>query len=182
MSDLRDGDIGLVRLADHAGLLGWLMRLGMRLGLIRAQQYEHAFLVYRVFTETPIGYRPFEWRVIEAAWPRVREVPLGDRWQYCDFYRVKDADGLRWAAAWFALYQVGKPYGLGALLWLAWHVFWDRIRGRMTVAEAFICTELVVTSWRKAGVDILPGVPARQVMPDMIAASPWVEKVTLREF
>jgi len=120
-----------------------------------------------------------EWRVIEAGGFGVKDISLDElHWECSDFYRIRGATQTdRLLAMFGALAQRGKPYGYWALLVLAWHQLRNRLRGRITVAEAYICTELVISCWRRAGIDILPGVKASRVMPDMIADSKFVERV-----
>ena len=174
---LWNGDIGLVR--TGAGLSGKLVQLAAWLRLIPRQRYQHAFIVgwKRV---SSVRKEP---HLIEASW-KVRERPVTERdLELCDFVRVKanyviPALKMRRGAATYAYKMVGSPYGVWALVVMAWDTIRSHLRGEsVRVAKAYICTEVVAMSWLNEGIRLVGGVLSAKVLPDMLADSPKVERV-----
>jgi len=163
---LKDGALGLVRI-EHAGFLGKLVRLAVRLGILPPQRYDHTLMVYRDIAN--------RWQVVEAATPKVRRRDL-EPWDLaiCDFYDVPNADAWRRAdAVNFALSQVGKWYGYIGVVSFALYRLWCWLAGIVPAQKAtWYCTELVATAWREAGVCLLPDCRVQYALSDELADSP----------
>ena len=168
---LRDGALGLVRI-EHEKLIGWIIGLGVRLGLIPPQRYGHVYMIFRDNAD--------RWRVVEATAPKVRLRPLTPRdLAICDFYDVPDADAYQRAdAVNYALSQTGKWYGIAGVMAFAVYRLWCLLAGIQPAQKAtWYCTELAATAWRAVGVCLLPDCRVQYTLSDELADSPKTKQI-----
>lgn len=153
MSNVRDGDIVLVR---SRWWLRWLAR------------YDHAALLY---SRNPrLEGEARHWYTVESGFSGVRDWPFPQTRAY-DVYRPLCLPSVAYDAISWAMTQRGQPYA-----W--WHlpaVIWRMLRKRVEVAQARVCSELVVDAFRSVGLDLCPGLPSPT--PDDIAESKRVVEV-----
>jgi uncharacterized protein YycO len=168
METFRNGDIGLTRIKEGSFVRMLIDFVHIVFGYPRLR-WLHAYLIYQ-----DAG----QWMIVEADVPAVGTRPLTQRTiDSSDFFRVPSAsEQQRQGAIDWALAQKGTPYGYWTCVLIAIDQILNLLLGRKWArAQDLICTELTVTAYRQQQIDLLPGVRADRVLPDMIGDSALVE-------